>query len=68
MDCQLDEQCQHVWQECRPMRMFIAKDQNRRFDEKLAVLLCFFTAEHFIQVVVQKHTMDCQLDEQCQHV
>ena len=27
-----------------------------------------FTAEHFIQVVVQKHTMNCQLDEQCQHV
>ena len=27
-----------------------------------------FTAEHFIQVVVQKHTRNCQLDEQCQHV
>ena len=27
-----------------------------------------FTAEHFIQVVVQKYTMNCQLDEQCQHV
>ena len=27
-----------------------------------------FTAEHFIQVVVQKHTRNCQLDEQCQRV
>ncbi len=54
--------------EADTMRMLRSEDQNRGFDEKLAVLWCFFTAVHFIQVVVQKHTRNCQLDEQSQHV
>ena len=64
----LSKPSEHVWQEADTMRMLRSEDQNRGFDEKLAVLWWFPTAVHFIQVVVQKHTRNCQLDEQSQHV
>ena len=42
--------------EADTMRMLRYEDQNRGFDENWPFCDAFFTAVHFIQVVVQKHT------------